>query len=213
VPELCPPTKIERLHNYEARVTITGANYAEALAASMIRATATGALVVHAYDQPEVVAGQGTLGRELSQQDSHLDTILVAVGGGGLIGGIASWFTDKVRVVGVEPENAPSLARALAAGQTVDVDVSGIAADSLGARRIGNLAFTVAQRYVDRVILVNDTDIRAAQRFLWHELRLITEPGGATAAAALLSGRYQPTPGERIGVVICGANTDPGQVP
>src|SRR5262249_23306843 len=155
---------------------------------------------------PEVVAGQGTLGRELSQQADDLDTILVAVGGGGLIAGIASWFAGKVRVIGVEPENAPSLARALAAGQIVDVDVTGIAADSLGARRIGNLAFTTAQNYVDRVILVNDSDIRAAQRLLWQELRLITEPGGATATAALLSGRYQPAPGERIAVVICGAN-------
>lgn len=213
VPELCPPAKIERLHNYDANVTIIGANYAEALVASMNRAAETGALVVHAYDQPEVVAGQGTLGRELSQQAGQLDTILVAVGGGGLIAGIASWFTDKVRVIGVEPQNAPSLARALATGQIVDVDVSGIAADSLGARRIGNLAFTTAQRYIDRVILVDDAEIRAAQRFLWQELHLITEPGGATASAALLSGHYHPAPGERIGVIICGANTNPGQVP
>jgi threonine dehydratase len=212
VPELCSPTKIERLHNYAAHVTIIGANYAEALAASMHRASETGALIVHAYDQPEVVAGQGTVGRELAQQAGSLDTVLVAVGGGGLIAGIASWFTGKVRVIGVEPENAPGLARALAVGQIVDVDVSGIAADSLGARRVGNLAFTTAQRYVDRVILVNDSDISAAQRFLWQELRLITEPGGATAAATLLSGHYQPAPGERIAVVICGANTDPGQV-
>lgn len=212
VPTISSPTKIERLHRYEAKVTITGSNYAEALAASMERAVETGALVVHAYDQPEVVAGQGTLGRELEQQVPNLDTLLVAVGGGGLISGCAAWFEGKVRVIGVEPEQAPTLARALEAGQPVDVAVSGIAADSLGARRIGSLAFSIAQHYIERVVLVNDSAIRAAQRLLWNDLRLITEPGGATAAAALLSGRYRPAPGERVGVVICGANTDPAQV-
>ena len=212
VPAACPPAKIARLHHYEAQVATVGANYAEALNASMTRAAETGALIVHAYDQPEVVAGQGTLARELAQQDDRLDTILVAVGGGGLIGGIASWYAGDVRVIGVEPENAPGLASALSAGHIVDVDVSGIAADSLGARRVGQLAFATAQRYVDRVILVKDKDIRTAQRFLWNELHLVTEPGGATAAAALLNGYYQPAPGERIGVIICGANTDPGQI-
>ncbi|HEX4205964.1 MAG TPA: threonine/serine dehydratase [Ktedonobacteraceae bacterium] len=212
VPELCPPTKIERLHRYEANVTVGGANYAEAYTASQQRAAQTGALVVHAYDQPEVVTGQGTLGRELAQQLPEIDTVLVAVGGGGLISGVAAWFAGDVRVIGVEPQGAPTLARALAAGQPVDVEVQGVAVDSLGARRIGTIAFEIAQRYIERVVLVDDQVIQGAQRLLWDQLRIVAEPGGATAAAALLSGSYQPAPGERIAVVICGANTDPGQL-
>ncbi len=208
VPEVCSPVKIERLRNYGAQVSIVGASYAEALAASQVRAVQTGALVVHAYDQPEVVAGQGTLGYEFAQQAPELDTILVAVGGGGLIGGLAAWFAGAVRVVGVEPENAPSLARALDAGEPVDVEVSGVAVDSLGARRAGQLAFTLARQYVERVVLVSDDSIRAAQRALWNDLRIVAEPGGATATAALLAGAYQSTPGERVGVVICGGNIE-----
>src|SRR5216683_2170301 len=208
VPEVCSLVKIERLRNYGAQVSIVGADYAEALATSQVRAAQTGALVVHAYDQPEVVAGQGTLGYEFAQQAPELDTILVAVGGGGLIGGLAAWFAGTVRVVGVEPESAPSLARALDAGEPVDVEVSGVAVDSLGARRAGQLAFTLAQQYVERVVLVSDDSIRAAQRTLWNDLRIVAEPGGATATAALLSGAYQPAPGERVGVVICGGNAD-----
>lgn len=212
VPELCPPTKIARLHQYEAQVTITGASYADALIASQRRAEETGALVVHAYDQPEVVAGQGTTGRELAQQVPDLDTVLVAVGGGGFIGGIASWFAGSVRVVGVEPVGAPSLAQALQAGYPVDVALDSIAADSLGARRVGEIAFATAQRYVERVVLVPDQAIQAAQRLLWDQLRIITEPGGATATAALLSGGYQPASGERVAVLVCGANTDPTHI-
>jgi threonine dehydratase len=185
-----------------------GADYAEALATSQVRAMQTGALVVHAYDQPEVVAGQGTLGYEFAQQAPGLDTILVAVGGGGLIGGLVAWFVGAVRVVGVEPESAPSLARALDAGEPVDVEVSGVAVDSLGARRAGQLAFTLARQYVERVVLVSDDSIRAAQRTLWNDLRIVAEPGGATATAALLAGAYQPAPGERVGVVVCGGNTE-----
>lgn len=208
VPEACSPVKIERLRHYGAQVTIVGATYAEALIASQARAAQTGALVVHAYDQPEVVAGQGTLGYELAQQIPHLDTLLVAVGGGGLLAGIAAWFAGSVRVIGVEPERAPSMATALKAAQPVDVEVAGIAVDALGAKRVGELAFSLAQQYVQRVVLVSDESIRASQRTLWHDVRIVAEPGGATALAALLSRAYQPAPGERVGVVICGGNAD-----
>jgi threonine dehydratase len=206
VPEIAAPVKVERLRRYGARVTVVGASYADALAASAARAAETGALVVHAYDQPEVVAGQGTLARELARQAPDLDTLLVAVGGGGLIAGIAAWYGGRTRVVGVEPERAPTLAAALAAGRPVDVEVGGVAADSLGARRIGTIALDIARRGVERVILVPDDAILAAQRALWEEARLVVEPGGAAALAALASGRYRPAEGERIGVVLCGAN-------
>jgi threonine dehydratase len=208
VPKVCSPVKIERLRDYGAQVSIMGANYAEALEASQARAAQTGALVVHAYDQPEVLAGQGTLGYEFAQQAPKLDTVLLAVGGGGLIGGVAAWFAGDVRVIGVEPENAPSMARALDVGQPIDVEVGGVAVDSLGARRVGGLAFEMVQRYVERVVLVSDKHIRAAQHSLWNDLRIVAEPGGATATAALLSGAYKPAPGERVGVVICGGNAD-----
>jgi threonine dehydratase len=208
VPEISSPIKVERLRSYGAQVTIVGANYAEALAASQVRATETGALVVHAYDQPEVVAGQGTVGREWAEQAPDLDTVLIAVGGGGLIGGIASWFQHDVRVIGVEPERAPTLYTALQAGEPTDVEVSGVAADSLGARRIGSLAFEAATRFVDKVVLVNDDAISAAQQRIWEDVRMIVEPGGATAIAALLTGGYRPQAGERVGVLMCGANAD-----
>lgn len=212
VPEVCSPIKVQRLHEYGAAVTIVGASYAEALLASQARAAQTGALVVHAYDQPEVVAGQGTLGCEFARQAPDLDTVLLAVGGGGLIAGVAAWFAGDVRVIGVEPESAPTLAGALKAGEPVDVETGGVAADSLGARRIGGLAFSLAQQYVERVVPVSDDSIRAAQRTLWDDLRIVAEPGGATAAAALLSGAYQPAPGERVGVVVCGGNADLSQL-
>jgi threonine dehydratase len=204
--------KVQRLRDYGAQVTLVGATYAESLEASRIRAARTGALVVHAYDQPEIVAGQGTLAYEFAQQVPDLDTVLVAVGGGGLIGGIAAWFEGNVCVIGVEPASAASMAAALQAGEPVDFEVGGIAADSLGARRAGTLAFSLLKQYVDRVILVEDENIREAQRTLWNDLRIVAEPGGATAAAALISGLYRPAPGERVGVVICGGNTDPGQI-
>lgn len=212
VPEACPPVKVERLHSYGAQVTQVGANYGEALVASQARAAETGALVVHAYDQPEVLAGQGTVGYELARQAPELDTVLVAVGGGGLIAGIAGWFEGDVRVIGVEPESAPTLTAALKAGAPQDVAVGGVAVDSLGATRVGTRAFDVAQRFVERVVLVGDEDIRAAQRRLWNDLRLIAEPGGATAAAALLSGAYRPESGERVCVVVCGSNADVQQI-
>jgi threonine dehydratase len=212
VPEVCPAVKVQRLRGYGADVTIVGANYAEALLASQARAAETGALAVHAYDQPEVVAGQGTLGYEFAQQVPELDTVLIAVGGGGLIGGVAAWFAGYVRVVGIEPESAPTLANALKAGEPIDVEVGGVAVDSLGARRAGGLAFSLAQQYVQRVVLVSDESIRAAQHALWNDLRIVAEPGGATAAAALLSGAYQPAPGEHVGVVVCGGNADLSQL-
>ena len=212
VPTIASPVKIQRLRDYGAQVTVTGEAYADALAASQDYAHSSGALMVHAYDQPEVLAGQGTTGRELEQQAPELDTVLVAVGGGGFIGGIAAWYQGRRKVIGAEPINAPTLSQALAKGKPIDVEVSGIAADSLGARRVGELMFPIAQRYVHEVLTVSDEAIRAAQQALWRELRLIAEPGGAAALAALLSGRYTPAPQERVGVLVCGGNTDPASL-
>lgn len=212
VPTIAQPVKLERLRTLGARVNVVGGNYAEALAASEARQRETGALVVHAYDQAEVLAGQGTAALELAAQAPDLDTVLVGVGGGGFIGGIAAWYAGTTRVVGVEPESSCALNAALAAGRPVDVEVGGIAADSLGARSVGTLVFPIAQRHVDGVVLVNDADIRAAQRRLWRELRIVAEPGGATALAALYAGKYRPAPGERVGVMVCGANCDPASV-
>lgn len=208
VPETASPVKVERLRHHGARVTQVGARYAEALAASAERARETGALVVHAYDQPEVVAGQGTLGRELQAQAPEVDTVLVAVGGGGLIGGVAAWYAGAARVISVEPEGCPTLASALEAGQPVPVEVRGVAMDSLGASEVGELAFSIAARHVERALLVTDEAISNAQRALWEEIRLVAEPGGATALAALLSGAYRPAPGERVAVIVCGGNAD-----
>ena len=212
VPEISSPAKVRFIEGYGAAVTVVGKNYAEALEASTVRAEESGAVVVHAYDQPEVVAGQGTLGREIEGQAPELDTVLVAVGGAGLIGGVAGWYRGGTRVVGVEPGAAPSLYSALEAGGPVDVETGGLAADSLGARRVGRVGFSVARRFVERVVLVDEVPIREAQRHLWESARLIVEPGGAVALAALLSGSYRPEPGERVGVVLCGANTDPKEV-
>jgi threonine dehydratase len=208
VPAISPPNKVERLRQYGAEVRVTGRDYAEALAASQKRASETGALPIHAYDDERILAGQGTLGMELEEQVRGLDSVLIAVGGGGLIGGVASWYQDRVRVVSVEPERAPSLARALAAGRVVEVEVGGVAADSLGARRVGELMFPIARKFVSSAVLVSDEQIVQAQTFLWRNLRLMAEPGGATALAALLSGVYRPRPKERVGVVICGANAE-----
>lgn len=212
VPTIAAPIKIERLRALGAEVHVVGARYADALAASEIRRQETGALTVHAYDQPEVLAGQGTAAVELSRQAADIDTVLVAVGGGGFIGGIAAYFRNQVRVVGVEPESSCALHQALHDGAPVDVDVSGIAADSLGARRVGELMFEIAQQYVPQVVLVSDDQIRQAQRMLWNELRIIAEPGGAAATAALLSGRYRAQRDERIAILVCGANCDPATI-
>lgn len=212
VPSIAAPVKIAGLRALDAQVEIVGANYAEAFAASVQRQQETGALVVHAYDQAEVLAGQGTTARELEEQAPHLDTVLVAVGGGGFIGGIAGWYAGRTRLIGVEPETSCALHAALAAGAPVDVEVSGIAADSLGARRVGALMFPLARDHVERVVLVSDGEIRAAQTALWRQLRIMAEPGGAAAFASLLAGRYRPAPGEKVGVLVCGANGDPGAI-
>jgi len=214
VPEIATPAKLQRIRDYGAEVVVRGAFYAEALAASEELAARSGALVVHAYDQPATLAGQGTVAREFLAQVPGLETLLIAVGGGGLIGGVAAWCraTKGPKVAGVEPELAPTLHSALAEGSPVDVEVGGLAADSLGARRVGALVFPIAQAAVAEVVLVKDAAIRDAQRLLWRELRVVAEPGGAAALAALLTGRYAVRPGERIGILICGANCDPGSV-
>jgi threonine dehydratase len=209
VPTTSPQIKAERIRAAGAEVVLVDGYYDDAAAASEDRAAETGALAMHPFDQPEVVAGQGTIAAELSEQVSDADTVLVAVGGGGLIGGIAAWYQGSTRVVGVEPDACPTLSEALRVGRPVEVEVGGWAADSLGARRVGDIAFGVASRYVEHVLLVPDDSIRDAQRALWEGTRLVTEPGGAAAFAALLSGRYRPDPDERVVVLVCGANTDP----
>lgn len=209
VPAAAPEAKLERIRRYGAQVVPVGSNYADAYQASLDEGTRSGALRVHAYDQHEVVVGQGTVAYELSQQEPRLDAVLIAVGGGGLIAGCASWYTNSLAVIGVEPERAPTMHAARAAGTPVDVEVGGLAADALGARRLGTIAAAVSSRYVDESLLVSDAAIREAQRVLWEELRLLAEPGGATALAALLSGAYVAAPGTRVGVVVCGANLDP----
>ena len=209
VPTASSAAKVARIRSYGGEVVQEGANYAEALARASAYAEAAGALAIHAYDVSLTVRGQGTIAREFEDQARGLDTVLVAVGGGGLIAGVAAWYAGRVKVVGVEPTTCPTLERALAAGAPVDIAPSGLAMDSLGASRIGDIAFTVARAHVERVVLVADEDIRAAQVWLWRRLRLVTEPGGATAFAALLSGAYRPHANERLGVILCGANVDP----
>ena len=212
VPAIASPAKMERIRACGAELVIAGDRYADALAASHLSAQESGALEIHAYDQIETLLGQGTLGLELERQAPELDTLLVAVGGGGLIGGVTAWFAERVasgsmRIVGVEPESAPTLTRALEAGRPVDSPAGGIAADSLAPRRVGELMFPIARQSVDRVALVGDDGIREAQMALWNELRIVAEPGGAAAFAALLSRRYVPRASERIAVVLCGGNT------
>lgn len=207
VPSVASPAKVARIRECGAELSVSGERYADALAESERWAASTGALQVHAFDQLETLQGQGTLALELEQQVENLDTLLVAVGGGGLLGGIAAWYQDHIRLIGVEPESAPTLTRALAAGHPVEAEAGGIAADSLAPKKVGELMFPLAQRYAQRVLLVTDEDIRAAQRRLWDTLRIVTEPGAAAPFAALLSRRYQPRPGERVGVVVSGANT------
>jgi threonine dehydratase len=207
VPTVASPAKMERIRAYGARLVVTGDRYDDALNASRAWTAESGALPVHAYDQLETLLGQGTVGLEFAEQARGLDTLLVAVGGGGLIGGIAGWYAGGVRIVGVEPEACPTLAMALEAGRPVDAPSGGIAADSLAPRQVGELMFPLAQAFVSSVVLVPDEAIAAAQKSLWDTLRVLAEPGGATAMAALLSGRYRPQPGERIGVLVCGGNT------
>jgi len=206
VPEIASPAKIARIESYGATLHVGGARYAEALAACETFMAETGAIGIHAYDQIETLAGQGTTAREFAE-DGRVDTLLVATGGGGLIGGMAAWAEGRLPIVSVEPETSACLHAALAAGHPVDVEVSGVAADSLGARRTGDLVFEIARAFVDDAVLVPDAAIREAQALLWDRLRIVTEPGGATALAALLAGAYRPAPDERVGVLLCGANT------
>jgi threonine dehydratase len=207
VPRISSPAKIQRIRDYGADLVVGGEHYADALAASEIWRAQSGALGVHAFDQTETMLGQGTIGLELDRQAPDLDTLLVGVGGGGLIAGIAAWYAGRVRVVGVEPEASPTLAKALAAGGPVDVETGGVAADSLAPRRVGEAVFPIAQRHVDRVVLVTDEAIRHAQKALWAGIRIVAEPGAAAAFAALISARYQPRAGERVGVLVSGGNT------
>lgn len=211
VPAPTPALKRDRLAQYGAKAVVGGANYAEAYVASQARAREIGALEVHAYDDPDVVAGQATLGRELEQQAPDLDAVFVAVGGGGLIAGVAAWYASRMRVIAVEPQTCPTLAQAFAQNQPVDVKTSGLASDSLGATRVGRMPFAIAQAHVDpHVVLVSDEEIRAAQKLLWDRLRLMAEPGGAAALAGFLSGRH-PLPGKKIGVVVCGGECGSGK--
>jgi len=207
VPTVSSPAKVKRIRGYGAELVVVGDRYADAFAASEAWRTESGALPVHAFDQEETLLGQGTLALELSRQAPDLDTLLVAVGGGGLIGGIAAWCAGTPRVIGVEPEAAPTLTKAREAGKPVDAPAGGIAADSLAPRRVGELMFAIARTHLDRVVLVSDAAIRRAQEALWDTLRIVAEPGGAAAFSALLSGVFVPERGERVGVVISGGNT------
>ncbi|MGD0869806.1 MAG: threonine/serine dehydratase [Bryobacteraceae bacterium] len=207
VPAVASPAKIERIRGYGAHLVVSGERYADALAASEQWAARSGAMPVHAYEQVETLLGQGTVGLEFEQQNPELDSVLVACGGGGLIGGIAAWYGSRTLVIGVEPEAAPTLFMALEAGRPVEAPAGGIAADSLAPRSVGQIMFPIAQAHVSRVALVTDEAIAAAQQALWNVLRIVVEPGGAAAFAAVLSRRYQPQPGERVGVLLCGANT------
>ncbi len=207
VPSISSPAKIQRIKDYGAELEVGGDRYADALAASEQWRAQSGALPIHAFDQVETMLGAGSVALELEQQAPDLDTVLVAVGGGGLIGGVAAWYAGRARVIGVEPELSPTLHDAFAAGRPVDAPTGGIAADSLAPKRVGELVFPVARRYVERVVLVTDEAIAAAQRALWNTIRIVAEPGGAAAFAALHSGRYVPAPGERVGVMVSGGNT------
>jgi threonine dehydratase len=214
VPEIASPVKIAAIRAYGAEVVIGGARYADAQEACDAHAKRSGALLVHPFDAVETLAAQGTVALEWEEDQTRLgaapiDTVLVAVGGGGLVAGMACHWVDRVKIVGVEPEGSRCLHAALEHGSPVDVPVESIAADSLGARRAGALPFEIATRALSHVALVNDASIRDAQRLLWSRYRLAAEPGGAAALAALLAGRYVPAPNERVGVLVCGSNVDP----
>ena len=207
VPTISSPTKIARIRAYGADLVVTGSSYADALDASRSWAVDRDVLAIHAFDQMETILGQGTLAQELEEQLPELDIVLAPVGGGGLLAGIVAWFGRRTRVVGVEPVRAPTLTRALEAGHPVNAEAGGIAADSLAPRRVGTQVFELVHEVIDRTVLVTDEDIVAAQRFLWDRLRVVAEPGGATAFAAVLSGAFVPLSGARIAVVVSGGNT------
>jgi len=209
VPETTPPSKRQRLVVAGAHTTVAGGSYAEAFEACIARQRSTGALMMHAYDQPEVLAGAGTLAMEIEAEAGVPDRVLVSVGGGGLIAGIAAWFEGCTRVESMEPQNAPTLHSALARGEPVSVEVSGIAADSLGARRLGQLAWPICRQHVAASYLIPDDLIAAAQGRMWSDLRLAVEPAAALPMAALWAGAVQPAPDEKVAVIVCGANFDP----
>ena len=208
VPSVAAATKLDRIRSYGAELVITGDRYAESLEASEAWTAKSGALPIHAYEGNETLLGQGTLGLELEEQDPKLDSLLVAVGGGGLIGGVAAWYQDRLKMIAVEPFEAPTLERALSAGRPVDAPAGGIAADSLAPRQVGQQMFPIAEKYVREVVLVTDEEIIEAQKKLWQSVRIVAEPGGAAAFAGLLSGRYKTKPVERVGVIVCGGNTN-----
>ena len=207
VPSVTSRAKTERIRGYGAELVIAGDSYADALAASDHFVQVHGGLPIQAFDRPETLLGQGSIGLEIEADTPAIDTLLVAVGGGGLIGGVAAWFAGRIKIVAVEPELSPTRHRAIQAGRPVDAEAGGIAADSLAPRRVGDLMFPIATRFIQQSILVTDDAIRAAQRALWETFRIVAEPGSCAAFASLLSGRYVPAPGERIGVLLCGANT------
>jgi len=207
VPTVASPAKIAKIRSYGADLVVQGERYADALEASEAWVAKTKAMPIHAFDQAETLIGQGTLGMEVQAQAPQLDTLLVAVGGGGLIGGIASWYRGAVRLIGVEPRAAPTLSKALQAGHPVDAEAGGIAADSLAPRRVGELVYPIVARFVEKTVLVEDAAILQAQKTLWETLRIVVEPGGAAPYAALISRAFVPKKGERVGVVLSGANT------
>ncbi len=207
VPSISSPAKIQRIREYGADLVIEGDRYADALAASEAWAQQTGAMPIPAFDQDETILGQGTLGLELEQQAADIDTVLVSVGGGRLIAGIAAWYAGRVKVVGVEPFASPTLTKAFEAGHPIDVEAGGLAADSLAPRRVGERVFPIVQKYARQTVLVSDDAIANAQTQLWRGLRIVAEPGGAAAFSAILSGSYKPAPGERAAIVISGGNT------
>lgn len=209
VPTICSPAKIARIRSYDAELVITGERYADALVACEAFAADHDVLSIHAFDQPETLLGAGSVGLEFERQAPELDSVVIAVGGGGLIGGVAAWFAGtKTRVIGVEPELSPTLTEALKAGHPVDAPAGGIAADSLAPKRVGERMFPIAQQHIAEVLLVSDEEIVSAQRTLWERLRIVAEPGGAAAFAAILARRYRPRAGDRVGVLVCGANTE-----
>jgi threonine dehydratase len=207
VPSISSPAKVQRIREYGADLVIEGERYADALAASGAWAQKSGAMPVHAFDQDETMLGQGTIGMELDEQAPDIDTILVSVGGGGLIAGIAAWYANRIKVIGVEPFASPTLSKALEAGHPIDAEAGGLAADSLAPRRVGDRVFPIASSYVHSVVLVADDAIMNAQKALWQILRIAAEPGGAAAFSAMLCGAYTPEIGERLGVLVSGGNT------
>ncbi|MBD2748264.1 threonine/serine dehydratase [Microvirga sp. BT688] len=208
VPEISSPAKIAVIRSHGAEVVIGGARYADAQEACDRFVAESGALRIHPFAAESTMIGQGTAALEWEQDGPALDTVLIAVGGGGLISGVASWWAGRVKVVGVEPEGSRALHAALEAGGPVDVEIDSVAADSLGAKNTGDLVYEVCRESVDHVALVTDAAIRDAQRLLWRDYRIASEPGGAAALAALMSGAYTPQPGERVGVLLCGANVE-----